>query len=62
MAVFFFDSSAIVKLHIGETGTAWTKSIDDPASGNRIYVASIIRSRSCVGNRQAKTFRKHLGG
>ena len=41
MAAFFFDSSALVKLHINETGTTWTKTIADPAVRNRLYIASI---------------------
>lgn len=41
MALFFFDSSAIIKLHINEAGTSWVKSIADPAAGNRIYIARI---------------------
>ncbi len=39
MTVYYFDSSAIVKRYISETGTAWVISIVDPAMGNRIYRA-----------------------
>lgn len=41
MNAFFFDSSALVKLHINETGTSWTKAIADPTTGNRLYIALI---------------------
>ena len=42
MPHYFFDSSAIVKLHINEIGTAWVKSLADLSIGNRIYVARIV--------------------
>ncbi|GAC1397659.1 MAG: hypothetical protein NVSMB56_12680 [Pyrinomonadaceae bacterium] len=42
MSHYFFDSSAIVKLHINETGTAWVKSLVDLSVGNQIYVARIV--------------------
>ena len=41
MEAFFFDSSALVKFYISETGTAWVKSLGDPVAGNRLYVARI---------------------
>ena len=41
MAAYFFDSSALVKRYINETGTAWVRGITDPSSGARIYVAAI---------------------
>lgn len=41
MAVYFFDSSAIVKRYLIETGTTWVSSIADLASGNEIYLARI---------------------
>src|SRR5437868_4091574 len=55
MAAFFFDSSALVKLYVNETGTAWVKSLADPVVGNRLYItriagveviSAIIRRRS----------------
>lgn len=42
MALYFFDSSAIVKRYVSETGTTWVTSLADPAAGNRIYLALII--------------------
>jgi len=41
MAVYFFDSSSIVKRYVSETGTAWVVTITDPAIGNPIYMALI---------------------
>jgi predicted nucleic acid-binding protein len=41
MAAYFFDSSAIVKRYVSETGTAWVISVVDPATGHRIYLARI---------------------
>jgi hypothetical protein len=39
--VVYFDSSAIVKRYLTETGTAWVSSITDLATGNRVYLARI---------------------
>jgi predicted nucleic acid-binding protein len=41
VAAYFFDSSAIVKRYVNETGTAWVISVTDPAAGGRVYVAAI---------------------
>ncbi len=41
MAVFFFDSSAIVKRYAGETGSDHVKDLTDPGAGNLIYLAGI---------------------
>lgn len=41
MEVYFFDSSAIVKRYVIETGSTWVQGVVDPASGNRVYVARI---------------------
>ncbi|MGB9180426.1 MAG: type II toxin-antitoxin system VapC family toxin [Pyrinomonadaceae bacterium] len=57
MDAFFFDSSALVKLHINETGTTWVKNIADPATANRIYIARIAG----VEVVSAITRRKHGG-
>lgn len=55
MAAFFFDSSALVKLHINEIGTTWTKTIADPAAHNRLYIASIagVEVVSAITRRRA---------
>lgn len=41
MATYFFDSSALAKRYVTETGTAWVQSLIDPASGNGVYAARI---------------------
>lgn len=41
MAVYFFDSSAVVKHYVQETGTQWVTSIVNPAAGNDLYLARI---------------------
>jgi uncharacterized protein len=41
LAAYFFDSSAIVKRYVNETGTPWVISITDLAAGARVYVAAI---------------------
>ncbi len=41
MSVFFFDSSAVTKKYVGETGTAWVINVFRPKSLNRVYIAEI---------------------
>jgi len=41
VAVYFFDSSALVKRYVTETGTAWVISVLDPGAANAIYLARI---------------------
>jgi predicted nucleic acid-binding protein len=41
LAVYFFDTSAIVKRYASESGSAWVLDISDPATGNPIYLARI---------------------
>lgn len=41
MAVYFFDSSAIVKQYVSEVGSTWVRSITDSQAANRIYLAGI---------------------
>ena len=41
MALYFFDSSALVKRYVRETGTDWVRAISDPTANNKIYVAEI---------------------
>jgi predicted nucleic acid-binding protein len=38
---YFFDSSAIVKRYVNEKGTAWVVESTNPASGARVYIASV---------------------
>lgn len=41
MAAYYFDTSALVKRYVTETGTVWVRTITDPASAHDIYVARI---------------------
>ena len=41
MAVYFIDSSALVKRYVKETGTAFVTDISDPATAHRLYAARI---------------------
>jgi predicted nucleic acid-binding protein len=41
MATYFFDSSALAKRYVTETGTAWVQALTDTAAGHGIYVARI---------------------
>ena len=41
MAVYFIDSSALVKRYVSEVGTAFVTGITDPAAGHQTYVARI---------------------
>lgn len=40
MAVYFFDSSALVKRYSQETGTAWTQAV---AARNYVFLARITQ-------------------
>lgn len=41
MAIYFFDTSALVKRYAPEDGTRWVQSLTDPARSNRIYIARV---------------------
>jgi predicted nucleic acid-binding protein len=41
MAVYFFDTSALVKRYAAETGSIWVLQVTDPKSGNKIYITTI---------------------
>ncbi|MCP4110888.1 MAG: type II toxin-antitoxin system VapC family toxin [Desulfobacteraceae bacterium] len=41
MADYYADSSALVKRHVHETGTAWFRMLSSPASGNIIITSRI---------------------
>ncbi len=41
MAAYFFDSSALVKRYVVETGTVWMLGLFRRAAGHRLYVARI---------------------
>lgn len=41
MATYLFDSSALAKRYVTETGTAWVQALSHPAAGHSVYVARI---------------------
>jgi uncharacterized protein len=41
VTAYFFDSSAIAKRYLHETGTSWVGSVTDLASGSQVYLARI---------------------
>src|SRR5215475_5259060 len=41
MAVYYFDTSAIVKRYVLETGTAWVLHLVDPANANEFYMVQL---------------------
>ena len=41
MAAYFFDSSALVKRYVAESGTQWVCDLCDPAAGHSLYIARI---------------------
>lgn len=54
MAVYFFDTSAIVKRYVIEVGTAWVRAVADPAAGHSLYLCRItaVELTSAVTRRQ----------
>lgn len=43
MAVYFMDSSALVKRYISEAGSTWALELFNPAINNEIFIAAIAR-------------------
>ena len=41
MADFYFDSSALVKRYINESGTSWVSGLFDPSLGHDAFIAAI---------------------
>ncbi len=54
MAVYFFDTSGIVKRYIREMGTAWVQAVTAQTAGNLIFLARItaVEVTSAVTRRQ----------
>jgi predicted nucleic acid-binding protein len=57
MADYFFDTSALVKRHVAEVGTAWVKSLVRAKAGHTLYIARI----TAVEITSAITRRQHNG-
>jgi hypothetical protein len=45
MAHYYADSSALVKRHVTETGSAWFTALADPAAHNTSVTAHIFNSQ-----------------
>jgi predicted nucleic acid-binding protein len=54
MADYFFDTSALVKRHVTEVGTAWVKSLVHAKAGHTLYIARItaVEITSAITRRQ----------
>jgi uncharacterized protein len=54
MADYFFDTSALVKRHIKETGSPWVRSLVQPKAGHTLYLARItaVEVTSAITRRQ----------
>lgn len=58
MAIYFFDSSGLVKRYIAETGSVWVQALTDTSSGNVLYVARVTGAEMIA----AITRRRRRGG
>ena len=54
MAIYFLDSTALIKRYVDEIGTEWVRGIAEPAMDNRVYVAqtTLVEVASAVNCRQ----------
>lgn len=54
MSLFYFDSSALVKRYLTETGSAWVNTLTDPAAGHTIVIGKItpVEIASALAARQ----------
>jgi predicted nucleic acid-binding protein len=54
MAVYFFDSSALVKRHVDEVGSTWVRAQTRAKAGHTLYIARItsVEITSAITRRQ----------
>jgi uncharacterized protein len=54
MADYFLDTSALVKRHVNETGSAWVRSLTHPKAAHTLYIARItaVEVHSAITRRQ----------
>jgi uncharacterized protein len=57
MADYFFDTSALVKRHVTESGSPWVKSLVHAKAGHTLYIARV----TAVEITSAITRRQHAG-
>lgn len=43
MAIYFLDSSTVVKRYVQEAGTAWVQALTSPSAGHLLFVVRITR-------------------
>jgi predicted nucleic acid-binding protein len=43
VAIYFFDSSGLVKRYVAEVGSSWVQGITHPSAGHRIHIAQITK-------------------
>ncbi len=57
MAIYFFDTCALVKRYVKEDGTKWVQDIVDPQAGNDIFIAKItlVETISAIKKRERST-------
>jgi uncharacterized protein len=51
---YFFDTSALVKRYVHETGSAWVETVTDPTAGHAMYILEVtaVEVTSAVIRRQ----------
>ena len=42
MSAYFFDSSALTKAYVQETGSAWVQSLMEPIANHELYVSRLV--------------------
>ncbi len=54
MAVYFFDSNALVKRYAQETGSVWVMATTEPQAGHSLYIARLtaVEVVSAISRRQ----------
>jgi uncharacterized protein len=54
MADYFFDTSALIKRHVRETGSAWVRSLVQAKAAHTLYIARVtaVEVTSAISRRQ----------
>ena len=54
MAIYFLDTSAVIKRYVQEAGTAWVQALTQPGTPNSHFVARItwVETLSAVTRRE----------
>ena len=62
MAAYFFDSSALVKAYIAESGSDWVRSIMDPTAANDVHIVRMTEveiTSAVIRRKRAGTLTSH---